>query len=50
MDEIDCIQIEIIELQERIKQLRALLHAKLTILEQAAAYAKRPFQETVKTS
>ena len=49
MDEIDCIQIEIIDLQEKIKQLRALLHAKLTILEQAAA-TKRPSHETVKTS
>ena len=49
MDEIDCIQIEIIQLQERIKQLRALLHEKLTILEQQAA-AKRQPQETVKTS
>jgi hypothetical protein len=49
MDEIDCIQIEIIELQEKIKQLRALLHAKLTILEEQAADTKRA-QDALKSS
>ena len=34
MDEIDCIQIEIITLQEKIQELRKLLKIKLDELEE----------------
>ena len=33
MDEIDCIQIEIIELQEKINKLKKILETKLKMLD-----------------